>query len=148
MNTALWIVQALLAIAFLMAGAMKTFQPKEKLAEKMGWVEDFSQGQIRTIGILEILGALGLILPALAVPLDVTSDFEIATLASTVTLTPGTLSVDIGRDTQSGQRVLFVHTLFTADPDKLRGRIKDGFERYILEISQGGSPKEQRVDGE
>lgn len=84
----------------------------------------------------------------IAVPLDVTNDFQIATLASTVTLTPGTLSVDIGRDVRSGRRVLFVHTLFTDDPDKLRDQIKNGFERYILEISQGGSRKEQLADGE
>lgn len=84
MNTALWIVQALLAIAFLMAGAMKTFQPKEKLAEKMGWVEDFSQGQIRTIGILEILGALGLILPALTGILPWLTPLAAAALALTM----------------------------------------------------------------
>lgn len=63
MNIVLWIVQGLLAVAFLMAGGMKLMQPKEKLAEKMAWVEDFSQNTIRGIGILEILGAIGLILP-------------------------------------------------------------------------------------
>lgn len=64
MDTALWIVQGLLAVAFLMAGVMKTFQPKEKLTERMEWMEDVPQGQIRAIGVLEILGAIGLILPA------------------------------------------------------------------------------------
>ena len=65
MNTVLWIVQGILAMMFLMAGMMKIMQPKEKMAEKMGWVEDFSQGQIRGIGVLEVMGALGLILPTL-----------------------------------------------------------------------------------
>ena len=65
MNTALWIVQALLALVFLLAGAMKVSQPLEKLAERTPYVEDFTSGQIRLIGILEILGATGLILPAL-----------------------------------------------------------------------------------
>jgi uncharacterized membrane protein YphA (DoxX/SURF4 family) len=65
MNIALWIVQILLAIAFLMAGAMKAMRPKETLAERMAWVEDFSQNQVRGIGILEALGAIGLVLPAL-----------------------------------------------------------------------------------
>jgi len=64
MEIALWIVQGVLALAFLMAGAMKVMQPKEKLAEKMDWVEDFSPGQLKGIGVLETLGALGLILPA------------------------------------------------------------------------------------
>ena len=63
MNTVLWIVQGLLAVAFLMAGGMKLMQPKEKLAEKMAWVEDFSQNTIRGIGAVEVLGAIGLILP-------------------------------------------------------------------------------------
>ena len=65
MNIALWIVQILLALAFLMAGGMKAMQPKEKLAEKMAWVENVSPGIIRLIGILEILGAIGVVLPAL-----------------------------------------------------------------------------------
>lgn len=63
MNIALWIVQGLLAVAFLMAGSMKLMQPKEKLRERMAWVEDFSQNQVRGIGVLEVLGAIGLILP-------------------------------------------------------------------------------------
>ena len=63
MNVALWIVQGLLAVAFLMAGSMKVMKPKEELAGRMEWVNDFSAGAVKTIGILEILGALGLILP-------------------------------------------------------------------------------------
>jgi uncharacterized membrane protein len=65
MNVALWIVQILLALAFLLAGGMKLTQPKEKLAESMPWVEGFSPGTVRLIGVLEILGAIGLVLPAL-----------------------------------------------------------------------------------
>ena len=65
MNIALWIIAGLLALAFLAAGAMKLAQPKEKLAATgMAWVEDFSPGMVKTIGALEVLGALGLILPA------------------------------------------------------------------------------------
>lgn len=63
MNVALWIAQGLLAAAFLAAGVVKLIQPREKLAERMGWVEDFSGGHVKTIGALEVLGALGLILP-------------------------------------------------------------------------------------
>ncbi len=66
MNIALWIVQILLALLFLMAGFMKASQPIEKLAERMGgWVKDFSPMQIRIIGILEVLAGIGLILPML-----------------------------------------------------------------------------------
>jgi len=66
MIIALWIVNALLALAFLAAGAMKALRPKEALAANgMGWTEDFSAGTIKIIGIAEVLGALGLILPLL-----------------------------------------------------------------------------------
>jgi len=66
MNIALWIVAGLLALTFLAAGAMKLSQPKEKLvASGMGWTEDFGAGAIKAIGTIEILGAIGLILPPL-----------------------------------------------------------------------------------
>ena len=65
MNAALWAVQVILAIMFMMAGAMKLMKDKDELAEKMGWVEDFSQTTIRLIGGAEILGAIGLLAPAL-----------------------------------------------------------------------------------
>ena len=57
------IISVILAIMFLLAGGMKIMQPKEKLAEKMAWAEDFSASQVRNIGIVEVLGGLGLILP-------------------------------------------------------------------------------------
>jgi uncharacterized membrane protein YphA (DoxX/SURF4 family) len=59
----LWILQILLAVAFGVAGATKVTQPKHKLAGQMGWVEDFSDQSVKYIGTLEILGAIGLILP-------------------------------------------------------------------------------------
>jgi uncharacterized membrane protein YphA (DoxX/SURF4 family) len=62
---ALWVAQVLLAAAFLGAGAMKLSQPKEKLAKNMAWVEDFSQPAVRLIGAAEVLGAIGVVLPAL-----------------------------------------------------------------------------------
>lgn len=65
MNIVLWAVQILLALGFGMAGIMKLTQPREKLVERMAWVNDFSQNIIRVIGLLEVLGAVGVILPAL-----------------------------------------------------------------------------------
>jgi uncharacterized membrane protein YphA (DoxX/SURF4 family) len=66
MNVLLWLLQVVLAFMFLMAGSMKLAKPKDEMAEQMAWVEDFSQNTIKTIGVLEILGAVGLILPAIA----------------------------------------------------------------------------------
>jgi uncharacterized membrane protein YphA (DoxX/SURF4 family) len=64
MNIVLWIVQILLALAFGMAGIMKVSQPVDRLETRMGWVKDVGPGGVRLIGTLEILGAIGLILPA------------------------------------------------------------------------------------
>jgi uncharacterized membrane protein YphA (DoxX/SURF4 family) len=63
MNTTLWIVQGILAFMFLMVGAMKIMQPYDKFKAMMSWAEDFSPGKIKMIGMLEILGALGIVLP-------------------------------------------------------------------------------------
>lgn len=64
-----------------------------------------------------------------AYPLSVDRDFEITFLANLITLTPGTLSVDVSDD----RRVLFVHALDCSDVDKAVRDIRDGFERKILE---------------
>jgi hypothetical protein len=65
MNTALWIVQGILAALFLMAGFMKSTTPKEKLALKMPWANDYSAGTIKLIGITQLLAAFGLVIPML-----------------------------------------------------------------------------------
>ena len=66
MDIALWVAQIVLAAAFLMAGVIKLTQPKEKLAERLGgWVDDFSEGHVKAIGALELLAAVGLVLPGI-----------------------------------------------------------------------------------
>jgi hypothetical protein len=65
MSVVLWVVAGVLAAAFLGAGLSKLLQPRKKLvASGMGWAEDFSDGAVKGIGALEVLAALGLILPA------------------------------------------------------------------------------------
>ncbi|MGB3476996.1 MAG: DoxX family protein [Mycobacterium sp.] len=64
MNVALWIAAWVLAAMFAMAGLMKATQPKDRLAEKLPWAAGFSPNTVRFIGVIELLGALGLILPA------------------------------------------------------------------------------------
>ncbi|MET0523757.1 MAG: DoxX family protein [Nocardioides sp.] len=64
MDVVLWIIAGVLALAFFAAGLTKLTQPKDKLAATMGWVEDFSPGTVKLIGALEVLAAIGLILPA------------------------------------------------------------------------------------
>ena len=67
MNLILWIVAGLLAVAYLASGGGKLILPKRKIADfgaSARWVEDFSPGSVKAIGALEVLGAVGLILPA------------------------------------------------------------------------------------
>lgn len=65
MNTALWIVQGVLAAMFLMAGAMKVMKGQKGLMENpmTVWAEDVPDGRIKMIGMLEVLAAIGLVLP-------------------------------------------------------------------------------------
>jgi multicomponent Na+:H+ antiporter subunit E len=65
----------------------------------------------------------------IAVPLRARTDMEILLVSSLVTLTPGTLSLDLSPD----GRTLFVHAMFADDPDALRAEIRDTLETPVLE---------------
>ena len=65
-----------------------------------------------------------------AVPLAARTDQEITLLANLITLTPGTLSLDVSED----RRTLYVHVMFVDTPDNVRDNIKNGFERRLLEL--------------
>jgi multicomponent Na+:H+ antiporter subunit E len=71
----------------------------------------------------------------IAVPLDARTDTEITVFANLLTLTPGTLSLDVSDD----RRVLYVHAMFVDDPDAMRREIKDGMERRVLALLRGGA---------
>jgi hypothetical protein len=64
LHIALWVVQVLLALAFGMAGSGKALQPMDALAAKMPWTTVVGEPLVRFIGVSELLGALGLILPS------------------------------------------------------------------------------------
>ncbi len=63
------------------------------------------------------------------IPLDIKSDFEITLLANMITLTPGTLSIDVSTD----RRVLYVHGMHVYDLEEFKREIKEGFERRVKE---------------
>jgi uncharacterized membrane protein YphA (DoxX/SURF4 family) len=65
LNIGLWTTQVLLAAAFFMAGSGKATAPIAELATKMAWVTALPEGMVRFIGTAEMLGAIGLLLPAL-----------------------------------------------------------------------------------
>lgn len=65
-----------------------------------------------------------------AVPLDAETDLEIAVVANLVTLTPGTLSLEV----IESPRTLYVHSMFAHDPAEVRATIKKRFEAPVLEL--------------
>ena len=80
--------------------------------------------------VAAVLGPRRLLRPAVvAVPLDARTDNQIALLSNLISLTPGTLSLDVSPD----RRTLYVHAMATSGPDDLRREIKEGFERRVLE---------------
>ena len=64
MKIALWIAQGVLALAFLAAGAMKLAMPIADLHDALAWTADVPTALVRLIGLAEVLGGLGLVLPA------------------------------------------------------------------------------------
>jgi multicomponent Na+:H+ antiporter subunit E len=66
----------------------------------------------------------------IALPLDIDSDIEITMLANMITLTPGTLSLDVSDD----RRTLYVHCVYASNPDETKRELKDGFETLVHEV--------------
>jgi len=66
----------------------------------------------------------------IAIPLTMETDIEITVLANVITLTPGTVTLDISED----HKFIYVHAMFADDPERVRRQIKDGIERRLLEI--------------
>jgi hypothetical protein len=65
MNIALWTAQGLLAFVYLAAGGLKVIRPREQLVAtgRLDWMKDHSDAAVKAVGAVEILGALGVILP-------------------------------------------------------------------------------------
>lgn len=75
----------------------------------------------------------------LAIPLDARTDAEIMLLANLISLTPGSLSLDVSSD----RRVLYVHVMYAADPETARREIKEGLERRLLNVMRGTNSQTQ-----
>ena len=100
MNLALWITSGILAAVALAGGTAKTFVPKVKLAAVRGggWVANIPGGFVKTLGVLELLAAAGLILP---VALDIAPVMASVTAVCWILLMIGAM-VTHGRRRESG----------------------------------------------
>ena len=65
LHITLWILQVILAAMFLMSGFMKLSQPIDQLSKMLPWAAQVPEALVRFIGVAEVLGAVGLILPSL-----------------------------------------------------------------------------------
>lgn len=74
----------------------------------------------------------------IAVPLEARSQLEIAMLANLISLTPGTLSLDVATD----QRVLYIHAMYAEEAETVRREIKNGLERRLLALLRGAPARE------
>ncbi len=80
---------------------------------------------------IDVVKPLPLMRPGvIGIPLDAETDLEITMLANIISLTPGTLSLDVSKD----RKTLYIHAMYVTNPDELRREIKDGLERRLLEV--------------
>ena len=80
---------------------------------------------------IDVVKPLPLMRPGVVgIPLDAETDLEITLLANIISLTPGTLSLDVSPD----RKTLYIHAMYVLNPDDLRREIKDGLEHRLLEL--------------
>jgi len=94
MIVAYWVVAGLLALLYLYSGGVKVVQSTEKLRPMMAWVDTMPLGLVRTIGALEVLGAIGLILPPLT---SIASGLALAAAIGLVLVQIGAITLHLRR---------------------------------------------------
>ena len=120
----------ILAIASELFGSSGYFLRTLRLIEFIGFF--FGQLLLSSVRVtLDVLTPRHLAQPGIvAIPLDAKTDGEITLLANLVSLTPGSLSLDVSGD----RKTLFVHVMFLDDVEEVRREVKEGFERRVLEL--------------
>ncbi|MFD1327573.1 Na+/H+ antiporter subunit E [Mycoplana ramosa] len=110
------------------AGGLTVLRPLKLLSLAVLFIKELALSAWR-VAVLVASPKMELKPGIFAFPLTVDRDIEITLLANLITLTPGTLSVDVSED----RRVLYVHALDCSDPVAVKRDIANGFERKILE---------------
>nr|WP_316653221.1 Na+/H+ antiporter subunit E [uncultured Gellertiella sp.] len=131
LNLLLGLVVAALALVILgdqLPGTGFRLRPVAALALLLLFLKELMKSAWRVATL--VLDPRMSITPAIVVvPVSLTGDAELTLLANLITLTPGTLTVDVAQD----RRALYVHALEADDPDRVRRDIRAGFERAIRE---------------
>ena len=130
-----------LAVGFIfgfvaLAASQRVFGPS-RYASRVLRVASFVVFYLRELILANVRVAIDVVTPrhraqpgVVAVPLDAESDSEITVLANLITMTPGSLTLDVSDD----RKVLYVHVMFVGDPDQFRERLKSTFERRVLDM--------------
>jgi multicomponent Na+:H+ antiporter subunit E len=120
-------------VLFTMRRVLEPTSYFSKVPEAIGFVAFF----VKELVLANMRVAYDVITPThlmrpgvVAIPLDAKTDAEITVFANLLTLTPGTMSLDVSAD----RSVLYIHAMYIDDIEELRRQIKEGFERRTTEI--------------
>jgi len=132
-NLALGFVLGYFALVILYPAAGKKSSYFKKTVQLIGFALFFAKELIVSSWrvAIDVVKPLPLMRPGVVgIPLDAETDLEITMLANVISLTPGTLSLDVSKD----RKTLYIHAMYVTNPDDLRKEIKDGLERRLLEL--------------
>lgn len=94
MTVGYWVAASLLAVLYLFAGGVKVVRSKDQLRPLMEWVDSMPLSLVRAIGVLEVLGALGLILPPLT---GIATGLAFAAAIGLVVIQAGAIALHLSR---------------------------------------------------
>jgi multicomponent Na+:H+ antiporter subunit E len=126
-----------LGLGFVALYASQRVFGQSAYANRVARVIAFLGFYVRELVLANVRVAIDVVTPrhrarpgVVAVPLDAKSDAEITILANLITMTPGSLTLDVSDD----RKVLYVHAMFVEDPDQFRRSLKSSFERRVLDM--------------
>ena len=124
-------------LGYLVLGMMATQATEKSYFKKVRQTLAFILEFLKELGLSTYRVVYDILTPThymkpgvIAFPLEAKTDAEITMLANVITLTPGTLSLDVSED----RKTLYIHAMYIDDPDALRREIKEGLERKLLEM--------------
>ena len=123
-------------LGYLVLGMMATQATEKSYFKKVRQTLAFALEFLKELALSTYRVAYDILTPThymkpgvIAFPLEAKTDAEITMLANVITLTPGTLSLDVSED----RKTLYIHAMYIDDPDALRREIKEGLEKKLLE---------------
>jgi multicomponent Na+:H+ antiporter subunit E len=125
------------AVGYLVLGFAQVVVGESRYYRKVGQIARFAAFYLWQIVLANLRVAYDVLTPTyymrpgiIALPLDATTDEEITLLANLITLTPGSLALDVSPD----RKTLYVHAMFVDDVEEVRREFKQGLERRVLEV--------------